>query len=759
MYNKKLKSNLCKIVFMAVFLSIAVFLAGSRVNKFLDNARYDSIESELNTKTEAYKIQVKKQLEADTQILYTVSGFLSIKNFDDLSILENILHESNKKNHFIGMLAIYENGQGIESIINQEEPKHINIDSMDTEIQRIYKEALNGDRVISDVFYLDYILGGNVVAIAVPIYSEYEKNIEGVLIAYDTVDQFNISLTTSIKSDGKLDYVNMIESNGNFIVRSINKLDEKDSTSIYNMGVSLLNEDEVKSALSSGKDYYSLFTLDGVQYGVYFKHLDYKDWYIYLINQTEVKSDYMIKISYITRIIFLFIIGIILFFSMLAYFILKKNNKILTELAYYDDLTGAYNLNHFRNICEYILKTKQEYSIVILNIKKFKFINEVFGEKGANELLCYIKEILEKNTHEGEYYGRDTADQFIIFIKSINKDEILERINKIKKEIEQFSSIKNQNCSIEIYGGICTYIKEENTVLSYKTMYDNALFSMKQFRKSNEDFIFYDEYIYKYLHKQSFIERYKQQALDNNEFKLFLQPKIDLKTKKITSAEALVRWIRDDGTIIYPNDFIPIFEKNGFCEKLDIYMIEEACKKLKEWMEIGINNISISVNQSKLSFYKSDYLESICYITKKYEIPNSLITLEILEGLTIHNFEQFNTTIEELHSKGFKVSMDDFGSGYSSFNTLSKLKIDELKIDKDFLLKTKKNDENEERQQIILKSIISLAEKLNIKTVVEGVENKEHLDFISELGCDMAQGYYFSKPLLVKDFEDKYINR
>ena len=756
MYNKKLKRDLFKIVFIAMFLSIVVLFCGTKVNKFLGDARYESIESKLNTKTAAYKIQVERQFEADIQTLYTISSFLSSKNYDDLSVLYNILHESNKKNHFIDMLAIYKNGQGVQSIINEQIPRYINIDSMDPEIQSIYKEALNGGIVISDVFYLDYI-PGNVVAIAVPIYREYENDIEGVLIAYDTVDQFNTSLTMSIKSDEELDYVNMIESNGDFIARSISRLDGKESTSIYNMGISLLNEDEVRLALSSGKDYYSLFILDDVQYGVYFKHLDYKDWYIYLINPIEMKSDYMIKMLNITRITFLFIVGIILFFTMLAYLILNKGNKILTKLAYYDDLTGAYNANHFRTICEYILKTQQDYSLVILNIKKFKFINEVFGEKGSNELLCYIKDILEQNTYEGEYYCRDTADQFIIFIKSVNKNEILERINKIEKEIENFSRIKNQNCAIEMYGGICLYIKEESTILSYKTMYDNALFSMKQFRKSNEDYIFYDEFIYKDMNKQSFIERYKQEALDNNEFKLFLQPKIDLQTGKIVSAEALVRWIRDDGTIIYPNDFIPLFEENGFCEKLDIYMIEQACKKLKEWMKIGINNISISINQSKLSFYKSDYLENLCSITKKYGVNNSLITLEILEGLTIHNFEQFNTTIENLHSKGFKVSMDDFGSGYSSFNTLSKLQIDELKIDRDFLLKMKENDENKERQQIILKSIISLAKKLNIQTVVEGVENKEHVELISDLGCDMAQGYYFSKPLSLEDFEKKYI--
>lgn len=753
MYDKKLKGILFKIITTTIVLCALVLVIGQQVNKFLTDSYYKRVKEDLKVKAEAYKFQVEGQLESDMQILNTVSCFFKEINSENL----NTLHESNKKNHFMEMLVIYEDGQGIQSVINEENAKYINIDDMHSEIQKIYEESIKGKEVVSDIFYLDNITE-KLVAIAVPIYSEGRSSIKGVIIGFDTVDQFNISLSCSIKSDKQDDYVNMIRSDGEFIAKSTNRLDNIESTSIYSMGMSLLDENEVKSALNNGDDYYSLFRVNEVEYGVYFEHLDYTDWYIYIINATEVKNSYIGKLLYITKLTLMSIIGIILFFGLLAYFILNKNNKMLNKLAYYDDLTGAYKSNYFRNICEYTLKSNQNYSIFVLNIKNFKFINELLGENGANELLCYVKEILEKNTYEAEYYCRDTADQFILFINSINKEEILNRIERINNEIREFSIINNQNCTIEIYGGICVYIKKEDTDISYKTMYDNALFSMKQYKKLNKAFIFYDADINKDMNKESFIERYKQEALDNREFKLFLQPKVDLKTKKVISAEALVRWIRDDSTMIFPNDFIPIFENNGFCEKLDIYMIEEACKKLNDWRKIGIDNISISVNQSKLLFYKSDYIETISSITKKYGVPNSCITLEILEGLTIHNFEQFNTTIKELHSKGFKVSMDDFGSGYSSFNTLSKLKIDELKIDRDFLLKIDRDNENKDRQRIILKSIISLAKRLNIETVVEGVETEENLELISTLGCDMAQGYYFSRPLSVADFEDKYIN-
>lgn len=756
MHNKRIKINLYKMMLATLLLSIGILFIGAKVGDYLNYARYDVIENTLNTKVEAYKIQVEKQIDADVQTLHTTASFLKLDGVGNLDVLYNVLHEANKKNHFIGMVSIYKDGIGIESIVNKDEARYIKVDELEPEIRRIYEESLNGKIIVSDIFYLDNI-EPEVVAISVPIYGESEEDIEGALIAYDTCDQFNSSLKVSIKSDEKPDLVNMIDADGDFIVRALNRLDSKESTSIYNMGVSLLDEAEVKSSLSKGEDYYALFTLDDNNYSVYFKHLDYKDWYIFLINSTDIKDDYMVKMLYITRITFAFIIGIIILFVGLAYLMLKKSNNMLSKLAYYDELTEAYNATEFRNKCEQALKTEKDYSIVVFNIKKFKFINSIYGEKWCDELLCYIKEVLDKNTYKNEYYCRESSDQFFIFIKSVDKNEILNRVNKIKSDIQKFSKIKNQNCEITIYGGICNYIELHNTSKIYKNMLDNALFIMKEKNENKASFIFYDEYIYKKIYKQNYIENNMQSSLDNEEFRLFLQPKVDPKTNKVIGAEALVRWIKNDGTIIYPNEFIPLFEKNGFCEKLDLYMIEKSCQKIREWLDNNKEAIPISVNQSKLSFYRTDYIEAICKITEKYNVPNSFIVLEILEGLALDNIADFNNTIERLHEKGFKVSMDDFGSGYSSLNTLGKLKIDEIKIDGEFLLKLEQDKEHKNKQKIILSTIINLAKKLNLQTVVEGVEDENHLEFINDLGYDMAQGYYFSKPLDEKSFDFKYI--
>ena len=429
MDNKKIKKNLYKLIFLAIFLSIAVLYTGKLIVNSYDEARYNSRKYSLDTKAEAYKIQIERQLDADMQLLYSVSNFFTKKDFNDFNILYKRLFEANKQNHFMVMIAINKDGIGVQSLINKDELKNININDMEEEIQVIHNKSINGDWGISDIFYSD-VVNGNAVAISVPVYDGDE--ICGTLIGYDTIDQFNSTLDVSIKTDEQEDYVNMIESDGEFIVRSKNRLHEKDSNSIYNMGLSLLNESEVRSALTNGEDYYSLFIMDGTQYGVYFKKLNYKDWYIYLINTAESKNLYMVKFSNITKIILGFIIAIITFFTLLIRYILKKNYNMLTNLAYYDELTGAYNSNKFREICEETLKTNKNYSIVAFNIKGFKFINDIFGEKWSDEFLCYIKKVLVKNTNKNEYFCRDSSDQFFIFMNSIDKNEIIERVNIIK---------------------------------------------------------------------------------------------------------------------------------------------------------------------------------------------------------------------------------------------------------------------------------------------------------------------------------------
>lgn len=246
-----------------------------------------------------------------------------------------------------------------------------------------------------------------------------------------------------------------------------------------------------------------------------------------------------------------------------------------------------------------------------------------------------------------------------------------------------------------------------------------------------------------------------QPALQSHEFKLFLQPKNDLKNDEIIGAEALVRWQKPDGSYRYPNEFIPLFEENGFCVNLDMYMLERVCEQIRAWIDSGIEPIPISVNQSKLLFANGNYPEVLTQLVNRYQISPSLITLEILERTAVGDFEQIRSQIDVLRSKGFKVSMDDFGSGYSSLNMLYHLNIDELKLDRGFVQKTSYGDNG--RRLIILEQIISFAKKLGISTVAEGIETQTDKDTMVKLSCDYGQGYFYGHPISAEEFSERYM--
>lgn len=242
-----------------------------------------------------------------------------------------------------------------------------------------------------------------------------------------------------------------------------------------------------------------------------------------------------------------------------------------------------------------------------------------------------------------------------------------------------------------------------------------------------------------------------EKALNNNEFIVYYQPKIPLKDNINIEAEALIRW-SDDGKIIKPNTFIPVFEKNGFIKKIDIYVYEEVCKLLKELKKYYKKLPIISINVSKENFYVENFISEYVRIANKYEINTNNIELEITESVALDETIDISYVIGKIKEKGFRISIDDFGTGYSSFNMLLDMKIDTIKIDKKFIDCIKKEENN------LVNYIIYMAKDLNLKTVAEGVENKMQIDYLKDIGCDIVQGYYYSKPL-PKDELKKYIDK
>lgn len=446
--------------------------------------------------------------------------------------------------------------------------------------------------------------------------------------------------------------------------------------------------------------------------------------------------------------------GIVLRNRRLKYLNLLAENRLL-HLTMYDTMTGAYNETQFRKLLDECCRNREEIALVALNIYGFKYINGTYGTKKADEVLCVIKDILESETREGEFFCRPSADLFYLALRESCADHLLSHMNHICTRIMKAGADILDGHPLSLYSG-AVFVGSSPSPYDSSANISYMMTAMAQSKKEkrNATYIF-DPLLHQTVQLRYYIESHMETALSQREYRLYLQPKINFRTNQIDGAEALVRWQPADREIIYPDQFIPFFEENGFCAQLDLYMIEQACDILRAWTDEGLKPITISVNQTRSLFMREDYVECLLRITEKYRISPRYIVLEILEGLAFENIDAVNSTIYKLNQAGFRVSMDDFGCGYSSLNTLGKLKLDELKLDRTFLMDVVKNPSGSQSEVLI--SVFTLAKKLGIKTVAEGIETKACEDVIRTMNCDYGQGYYYGKPVPAEDFRRKFI--
>ena len=279
---------------------------------------------------------------------------------------------------------------------------------------------------------------------------------------------------------------------------------------------------------------------------------------------------------------------------------------------------------------------------------------------------------------------------------------------------------------------------------------DKALFANKSIKaKNNESIHFYNDNIRLSILNENQIESEMEEALKKDQFKMYLQAKVSFNTNKFVGSEALVRWIHPTKGLIPPDHFIPLFEKNGFIENIDLYVFEQACKTILSWIERGLEPIPISVNLSRAHIFKNNLPQVLAGIAKKYNVPTKYLELELTESVVFENTEILLNSLMQLKSCGFLISMDDFGTGYSSFHMLKDIPVDVIKLDKIFI----DDITDRKRCQSIIKGITTIAREININVIAEGVETKEQVDFLHEAGCDLGQGYLFSRPIVVEEFE------
>lgn len=421
-------------------------------------------------------------------------------------------------------------------------------------------------------------------------------------------------------------------------------------------------------------------------------------------------------------------------------------------LAYYDEITESMNFNRFRKEASLLLQKSigNNYAIIVVAIDRFEYIKEFFGVSEGHRILKYISQMFKENIKTGELSCRLNTDNFVLLLKYHNKEELSNRISYLDVTIGNFEekSIKMDKYELRFHYGI--YCNEDSGT-DIDIMINRATHALNQVKNDKKQtYEYYSGAMEDRILDEKEIEDRMYTALEEKEFIVYLQPKYDLNSGLQVGAEALVRWMHPDKGLMYPGRFIGVFEKNGFIVKLDMYILEILCHRLKVWISKGYRPMPLSINISRLNLFDEYFIDNVEAILEKYGIPANLIQLEIAEEVVSDNMELLSSLMERLKKDGFLISMDDFGTGTTSMNTLYHVPVDELKLDRKFLLGAEKTD----RGKNVIKSIIEMAKRLDIKVVSEGVENKAQARMLKELGCDMIQGYVFSDPLPIKEYEN-----
>ena len=476
-----------------------------------------------------------------------------------------------------------------------------------------------------------------------------------------------------------------------------------------------------------------------------------QDLYLVCFFNEKILDSEMQPIMLRSILVCLAIILLMILIIILIWLSFNRSNHTIEKIAYYDPVTGGKNYNYFNDRAIEIMNNNSIYPYMILrmDIANFRYLNEAYGHKRADEVLKICNEIAGNYFSDKELFARMFSDQYVALC--INDGDAEERRIRMIEDINERARAIGIKYPVRLKCGIYL-IRKNDTDL--EIMIDRANAARKSLEGDEKVLIaYYSNSIIQSMRKIDKVESEMVAALENGEFKVFLQPKWDIVKDKLAGAEALVRWMKPDGNIVYPDDFIPIFEKNGFIEKLDFYMLEAVCRFIRKLIDDGLEPTPVSINQSKILLHNPEYVQNICRIVQKYNLPNGLIELEITETLFFNEKEKMIHIMNELKEKNIILSMDDFGSGYSSLNLLKDIPFDVLKIDRLFFTESITS----KASTWILRKIVEMAEGLGIQVVCEGVETIEQVNALREIGCHYVQGYFYSRPIPVLDFVKKYL--
>lgn len=512
------------------------------------------------------------------------------------------------------------------------------------------------------------------------------------------------------------------------------------------------NIKRMQENMKEGKNgVFSFVAVDGRELILSYNILKSYDWVLLTLVPADLISYETDRYVIQTFAIVAGTILLFLFFLLILLFIYRNNRRRLEYIAFVDAVTGGMNNAAFCLKLRETLKNarRNEYTVAVINIRNFKMINESFGTHEGDRTLHYCMQILRKNVKEGEIAARGNADDFFLCLKEGNRNIVAARLQEIVREINSFNENLENPYHLSFRQG--AYLIDEpdldSTIIQDRVM--TACMNQQEFGENS--CVFYDICFTQKMKQEHELNAMFRGALKNGDFKVYFQPKVSLEDEKTAGAEALVRWQHPEEGMISPGDFIPLFEKNGNICRLDCYVFEEVCRTIDRWRREGRKLFPVSVNLSRQHFKRNDFLNQFADVAAKYRIPEGLLELELTESIFFddNSIAMVRESINRMHELGFKCSLDDFGSGFSSLGLLKEFDVDTIKLDRRFFL-----DMSKPKAEDVVECLIDLAGRLKVKTVAEGIETQEQIDFLKQIHCDMVQGFFYSRPLRAEEFEE-----
>lgn len=432
----------------------------------------------------------------------------------------------------------------------------------------------------------------------------------------------------------------------------------------------------------------------------------------------------------------------------------KEKDLLIEKMAYIDDITQIYNRNRFLQIGQEAFERSLDevisYWVIVLDIDSFHIVNDTCGYASGNRLLSDFARIIENVLPVGGVGARIGGDNFALLIEDTGDDEF--PINKVREIQRKLKAVCEDNDNFTVQSVTCSagYCRMSDGGNDFSEILDHAEFSLNTLSERKSDIIRYDNKIHDQIIEATALEAEIGRALDKKEFVLYYQPKINLLDGTLMGMEALIRWVKPDGSVVPPSKFIPVAESSLLITKISDFVLHEACRQNKEWQDKGYPPITVSINLTAVDFYQTDVKESIRSVLEETGMDARWLDVELTESLALKDIESAIQQMKEIRDLGVKLSMDDFGTGYSSLSYIQMLPITLLKLDRSFVMYL----EDDEISREIVSAVIRIAKSKKIETIAEGIETIGQAEILKQSGCDQAQGYFFGKPMPADKFEE-----